>query len=142
MEDTGKGQETSVAFGSLEQVGQQLQEWRAGRKLGERIPAALWAAAVGAAREHGLYRVAIELRLDYAALKRRVERAGEAAARIEVAPRFVELFTAAAPTAAAAAARPECVVELHSARGATMRVELTGQGLAGLAGLCSAFWSA
>jgi hypothetical protein len=36
----------------------------------------------------------------------------------------------------------ECVVELENARGATMRVELNGAGLAGLAGLCSAFWSA
>lgn len=141
MTDTRKVPETSVALGSLEQIRQQLQVWRAGRKLGERIPAALWAAAVGAAREHGLYRVAIELHLDYAALKRRAEHAGLEAGRSEVAPRFVELFAAAAPTTAAAV-RPECVVDLRSARGATMRVELNGQGLAGLAGLCSALWSA
>ena len=73
MNGTKKFQETSVASGSLEQVRQQLQDWRAGRKLGERIPAPLWAAAVGAAREQGLHRVAIELHLDYAGLKRRVE---------------------------------------------------------------------
>jgi len=51
MEDTRKVQETSMAGVSLERVRQQLQDWRAGRKLGERIPAPLWAAAVGAARE-------------------------------------------------------------------------------------------
>ena len=142
MEGRSKVQETSVAGGSLEQVRQQLREWRSGRKLGERIPAPLWAAAVGAAREHGLYRVAIELHLDYAVLKRRVECAGVGTARSEMTPRFVELFATAAPTASAGSARPECVVELHSARGAKMRVELSGQGLAGLAGLCSGFWSA
>jgi hypothetical protein len=36
----------------------------------------------------------------------------------------------------------ECVVEVENARGAKMRVELNGAGLAGLAGLCSVFWSA
>ena len=54
MNGTKKFQEASVAGGSLEQVRQQLQDWRAGRKLGEHIPAQLWAAAVDAAREHGL----------------------------------------------------------------------------------------
>jgi hypothetical protein len=47
MADTRKVQETSLTGGSLEHLRQQLQDWRAGRKLGERIPASLWAAAVG-----------------------------------------------------------------------------------------------
>ena len=139
MNGTKKFQETSVASGSLEQVRQQLQDWRAGRKLGERIPAPLWAAAVGAAREQGLHRVAIELHLDYAGLKRRFEDAGVRPPRGELAPRFVELF---APAASTAAGRAQCVVEMANARGAKMRVQLSGQALAGLAGLCSAFWSA
>ena len=141
MEDTRKARETSVAGGSLERVRQQLQDWRAGRKLGEHIPASLWAAAVGAAREHGLHRVAIELHLDYAGLKRRFEGVGATMPRGEIAPRFVELFAPAASTASAPG-RAECVVEMGNARGAKMRVELNGQGLAGLAGLCSAFCSA
>jgi hypothetical protein len=141
MADTRKVQEMSLAGGSLEHLRQQLQDWRAGRKLGERIPASLWAAAVDAAREQGLHRVAIELHLDYAGLKRRVERGGATPPRGEVAPRFVELSTPAA-SMASATERAECIVEMGNARGAKMRVELNGQGLAGLAGLCSAFWSA
>ena len=141
MEDTRKGEETSVAGGSLEHLRQQLQDWRTGRKLDERIPAPLWAAAVGAAREQGLHRVAIELHLDYAGLKRRVEGGGATPPRGEVAPRFVEL-SAPAASMTTAAGRAECIVEMGNARGAKMRVELNGQGLAGLAGLCSAFWSA
>jgi len=66
MEDAKKGQDTSVADGSLERVRQQLQDWRTGRKLGGHTP--LWAAAVGAAREQGLHRVAARLHLDYAGL--------------------------------------------------------------------------
>jgi len=141
MEDTRKVQETSVAGGSLEHLRQQLQDWRTGRKLGERIPAPLWAAAVDAAREQGLHRVATRLNLDYAGLKRRVEDGGATPPRGEVAPRFVELFAPSA-SAASTAGRAECVVEMGNAQGAKMRVELSGQGLAGLAGLCSAFWSA
>ena len=139
MEEAGI--EQAGAGNSLEQVKQQLQQWRAGRKLGEHIPAPLWAAAVGAAKKHGLYRVAIELHLDYAGLKRRFEGAGVTPPRGELAPRFVELFAPAA-SMTSAAGRAECVVEMDNARGAKMRVALSGQGLASLAGLCSAFWSA
>jgi len=85
--------------------------------------------------------VATRLHLDDAGLKRRVEGGGATPPRGEVAPRFVELFAPSA-SAASAAERAECVVEMGNARGAKMRVALSGQGLAGLAGLCSAFWSA
>jgi hypothetical protein len=52
------------------------------------------------------------------------------------------LATAASPASAAAVGRHECVVELENARGAKMRVELNGPGVAALAGLCSSFWGA
>jgi hypothetical protein len=42
----------------------------------------------------------------------------------------------------ALASHPDCVVELANARGAKMRVELRGSGLAGLPALCNAFWAA
>ena len=127
MEEAGI--EQAGAGNSLEQVKQQLHVWRAGRKQGEHIPAPLWAAAAGAAKEHGLYRVAIELHLDYAGLKRRFEDAGVRPPRGELAPRFVELFAPAASTASAAG-RAQCVVEMANARGAKMRVQLSGSALA------------
>ena len=85
--------------------------------------------------------MATRLNLDYAGPKRRVEGGGATPPRGEVAPRFVELSTPAA-SMASATERAECIVEMGNARGAKIRVELSGQGLAGLAGLCSAFWSA
>ena len=139
MEEAGI--EQAGAGNSLEQVKQQLQQWRAGRKLGEHIPAPLWAAAVGAAKKHGLYRVAIELHLDYAGLKRRFEGAGVTPPRGELAPRFVELFAPAA-SMTSAAGRAECVVEMDNARSAKMRMALSGHELARLPDLCSAFRSA
>jgi hypothetical protein len=139
MDETAKVEQTSGSGECLAQVKEQLSGWRGKRKPGERIPAALWAAAVGMAEAHGLHRVSQELRLDYAALKKRLAAAGGGVRTGQPEARFVELF--AAPTSPPAGNR-ECVVELQTARGAKMRVELNGAGLAGLAGLCSAFWSA
>ena len=139
MDESAKVEQARVRGESLEQIAQRFKRWRESRKRGEHIPPALWAAAVGLAKEHGLYRIAHALRLDHDGLKRRLESAGGVARGGKVEPRFVELF--AAPAATTAGVR-ECVVELENVRGAKMRVALNGNGLAGLAGLCSAFWSA
>ena len=138
---TGQAVQARVGEG-LSPLKRQFDQWRAGRKVGARIPLELWAGAVAAAVEYGPYRVAADLHLDYAVLKRRAARVGGTAPCTEVAPRFVELFAPAGPTRAAVTLPPECVVEVANARGAKMRVELNGSGLASLAGLCSAFWSA
>lgn len=126
---------------SLEQVGKRFKRWRDARARGEHIPPLLWAAAVGIAREHGLHRVVHELRVNHDGLKRRLERAGGATQSGKVGTRFVEL-TVSPALQPAAQSLCECAVELENARGAKMRVELNGNGLAGLAGLCSTFWSA
>ena len=124
---------------SLEQVEQRFRRWRESRKQGQRIPADLWAAAAGLAKQHGVHRVARELRLDYNGLKKRAGQAGPAARSSKIDAQFVELFAAPASKAAPVC---ECAVELENARGAKMRVQLTGAGLAGLASLCSSFWGA
>ena len=142
MEATGKAVQTRVLGDGLSQLKRQFDQWRAGRKLGERIPLELWAAAVAAAAEHGAYGVAAELHLDYAVLKRRTALAGGKAPSTELTPRFIELFAPAGRTMPAGISQPECVVEMANARGAKMRVELSGNGLCGLSTLCSAFWAA
>ena len=142
MEATSKAVQTRLLGDGLSQLKRQFDQWRAGRKVGERIPLELWAGAVAAAVEHGAYRVSAELRLDYAVLKRRAALAGGTVPATELAPRFVELFAPAGPTRPAVASQPECVVELENVHGAKMRVELSGNGLSGLSSLCSAFWAA
>jgi len=142
MEETSETEQAIVPHEGLERIKQRLQEWRTHRKSGERIPVPLWAAAVEVAKKLGVYQVAIELRLDYAGLKRRVEGTGAPAPRGKVTPRFVELVAAAAsPTPAAETGRHECVVELENARGVKMRLELNGPGVAALTGLCNSFWA-
>jgi hypothetical protein len=143
MESTSKAVQTRGCSEGLLRLKRQFDQWRAGRRAGERIPSELWSGAVAAAGEHGAYRVAAELHLDYAVLKRRAALAGGSTSAAELAPRFVELFAPAGRTAPAGAAPPACVIEMDNARGAKMRVELGGNGLAaGLSVLCSAFWSA
>jgi hypothetical protein len=142
MKVTGKAVQVKAGAGALRQLAERFATWRAGRKLGMRIPPELWSAAVEMVAVHGAYRVARALSLDYDMLKRRVAFGGGKAASTEVAPRFVELFAATGPMPASSASQPACVVELANARGARMRVELNGRGLEGLCALCSAFLGA
>jgi hypothetical protein len=136
-----KGAGTAKDGVALSLLKEQFEQWRAGRRVGQRIPPQLWEGAVSASAEHGAYRVSRELGLDYAVLKRRAAPvAQDAPSNVMRAPEFVELFAATGPSIAARAA--ECVVELANARGAKMRVELSGNALVSLPALCSAFWAA
>ena len=141
MAVTDKTVQARVLRDGLSQLKRRFEQWRAGRRLGERIPLELWAAAVAAAAEQGAYGVAAELHLDYAVLKRRAALAGGKSGITELTPRFVELFAPVGPTTSATS-HPECVVEMNNARGAKMRVELSGNAVCGLSTLCSAFWAA
>jgi hypothetical protein len=141
MKVTGKTVQVKAGGDALMQLKERFATWRAGRKLGMRIPPQLWSGAVELVAVHGACRVAGELNLDYDMLKHRVARAGGQLTTTERAPQFVELF-AAAGAMPAPSARPECVVELANARGARMRVELSGAGLGGLSALCTAFLGA
>ena len=142
MKVTGKAVQVKAGANTLSQLKERFATWRAGRKLGTRIPPRLWAAAVEIVAVHGACRVAGELNLDYDMLKQRVALAGGKVTTTELAPRFVELYAAPGPMTAHSASQPQCVVELANARGARMRVELNGQGLDSLSALCSAFLAA
>ena len=147
----------------LASVRRRLESWRRTRKKRGRIPEPLWAAAVKVAGRHGVNRTATVLRLDYYALKDRVEReetSGQVTTRrsgpkrrrrgtsttaespsspadrrsIDVSgPTFVEL-PPAWPSGG------ECVVEWADGEGATMRIRLSGGATADLAGLGRSFW--
>jgi hypothetical protein len=142
MEETTKAEQASGHGPSLEVTAQRLARWREVRRRGERIPPALWAAAVELAEAYGARHVADVLHLDLERLGRRMKREADAAPVGEADPRFVELIKPATLGPATAADVRECVIDLHNAHGATMRVELAGGGLAVLADLCKAFCGA
>jgi len=78
----------------LEGVQQRFARWRHTHRTRSRIPESLWAAAVRAAGVHGLHRTSKALRLNYYALKERVEQqSGAVVNPVEEAAtaRFLEL---------------------------------------------------
>lgn len=91
-----------------------FEEWRRLRQRGGRIPEALWSAAVQVAREHGVSRTSQRLRLDYYALKRRLQALNRESEPVE----FVEV------TPKALSSSPEVVVELRDDQGWQLRIEL------------------
>jgi hypothetical protein len=109
-----------------------FERWRKGYTARLPIPDALWAAATEAAREHGMFRTAEVLHLDYGKLKRMAE--GLSAARPTMAPTsFLELVP---PQAVGLA---ECLVELEAPRG-KMRILWKGTTPPDLAGLSRVLW--
>src|SRR2546427_11986482 len=96
------GKSTSIG---LEKTRRRIARWRARCPYrGAAMPAALWAAAVALARQHGLYTTARTLHVDYGSLKKRLEAAG---ARRVPSPAFIEL-PAARPTGLG-----PCVIDLQ-----------------------------
>ncbi len=121
----------------LSDVRSQFERWRQSRPRGTRIPDALWRAAVEAAGEHGVSKAAQALRLDYYALKKRVESGLEERSTVEPASeiKFLEI------PPCAPSGRLECVLEFEDGQGARLRVELQGAALAELETVARALWS-
>jgi hypothetical protein len=122
----------------LDGVHREFTRWRRTRPRCSPIPEPLWGLAVARAREAGVHATARRLRLNYYALKQRVERAGRAGATsARAVPAFVELV----PAGRRPAGSTECVIELADTRGATMRILLKSPAPPDLAALSRAFWS-
>ena len=117
---------------------QRFERWRRTRKVRSRIPEPLWASAVKLAGRYGTHRTAKALRVDYYALKKRLE--GETATGASnVSQRgagatFLEL----APPARTGSC--ECTLEFEDADGAMMRVHLKGVEAPDLTALSRSFW--
>ena len=118
----------------LKEAQERFTEWR-GTHVGRKaIPAALWKLASDLASEHGIFRTAQALRLDYTKLKRQTRIATPAAKASSVRPTtFVELTAPASPHAC------ECVIDVEGPRG-RMRIEWKGSAPPDLASLSRALW--
>ena len=115
----------------LAKARERFAAWRRTKQPRSRIPQALWKLAVKLAGTHGLARTVSVLKLDYYALKKRLEQAhgdGNEATFIEVA---------SAPLAASG----ECVIELEDGAGARMRVTVKGHAVPDLSALVGGFWN-
>lgn len=124
-------QESSALPADVTSVLDLFLDWRSTRKRGVPIPDALWSAAVGIARKHGLTEISRALSVEYGVLKRRME-AEDAGQTAE----FVELKAVHLPEASVA---DGSVVEVVDSDGARMVIRLPGHGPLDLVGLVSAF---
>ncbi len=147
----------------LEGTRRRFERWRRTRKGRSHIPEPLWASAVKAAGQYGLAKTAWALRLDYYALKKRVEAAGSRrvfggkVATYSISDREAVSadgpLTAMAPvkggqavatflelTPPASGGSRECILELEDPGGAKMRVHLKGSEAPDLTALSRSFW--
>ena len=129
----GKRAQYEIPSG-LKEAQQRLEEWRSSHAGRQPIPEPLWTLAAELAGQHGVFRTAQALRLDYTKLKQQTQAkapAGQPAAAPPAA--FVELM--------APAIRPgcECVIEVEGPRG-RMRIEWKGPTAPDLAGLTRMLW--
>jgi hypothetical protein len=110
---------------------ERFDKFRKKHKGYRRLPESLWSAAVKLAQVYGVNRTARTLRLDYNALKKRLEESTVAATPSDTTagPKFIELL----PTELTAAA--ECALECRRPDGTTLRIHLKGPQLPDLAEL-------
>jgi len=119
---------------ALASAARQFDAWR-DRRTTRRIPAKLWSLATDLGHQFGVSSTARALRVDYYALKRRIETASsvEEESESEPVPAFMEILTE--PSAAPSG----CLVEFENARGAKMRIEARGATALDLAQLSRLF---
>lgn len=119
MADTGQ---LRVRSTRLDHTRRRVERWRETRRHRHvSMPAALWDAAVAAARQHGLSRTARTLRVDDGALKKHLDATPDPAQAFP-ATTFVEL------PPSGLASPPAGVIEIDGPRG-TLRIRLGGLAL-------------
>ncbi len=125
----------------MRRVCRRFERWRKGHKARLPIPERLWASAAQAAREHGVFRTAKVLRLEYGKLKRMMESAPPNPKRTAVhrvrPAKFLELIPP--QEAPCGPGLSECLIELEGPRG-KMRIQWKGTTAPDLAGLSRALW--
>lgn len=158
--------ERGVARGLLE-AQRQFASWRETRQRGARIPDDLWALAVEMAGQHGVSRTVTALHLDYYSLQKRLPQPSTLAHAARKAPAALRAgngLEGAKPWGrkhgtqpallANGSSRPEfvelralgtfsarCHIELRSADGASLRIEIEDVALPNLEALTQQFWS-
>lgn len=117
----------------MRSVCRRFDVWRKSHRGRLPIPERLWASAAAVAREHGVFRTAKVLRLEYGKLKRLAE-AGGRAPRPTTPTAFLELM----PQGASGS---DCLIELEGPRG-KMSIQWRGVRASDLAGLIRLWESA
>ena len=125
----------------IEEAQKRVEYWRATRTRRSPMPEELWALAVELARAHGVWPVVRALRLNYVALKQRLEKTVRTDLAIVPAggtARFVEL---SAPQLFSPTAQPALVLTLSDGAGACLELRLRESIAVDVAGLAASWRS-
>jgi hypothetical protein len=115
----------------------QLETWRKTREKRRRLPEAIWESAARLAKEFGINRIARELHLSYATLKKRMNGpSGKNGKGARATHAFVEVEMSPASS------RGGIVVELVKSSGTRMRIELTSGHVGDLMAMVKTFCGA
>lgn len=125
----------AVVPDDLEQLRRRFEEFRATQPKRSRFPEALWAAAAELAKRYGVNRTAQVLRLEYGGLRKRVENQPrpKAQSKKNEAASFLEFIAPGAKPVS------NCLVEVESAHGSKLRLELKAIATSELVDLIRAF---
>ncbi len=135
MESKEKSLARSDISSDITDLCEQITRWRQTRQHREPMPKQLWALAVSLAQQHTVARIARLARINYYALKKRLDPPIQSAAIQERSSSFIELpVSLCAPTA-------ECIIEMERPEGGRMRIEVKGGAAPDVAALSRAFWS-
>ena len=118
----------------MQRISRRFERWRRSHHGRLPIPEGLWASAAAVAREHGVFRTAKVLRLEYGKLKRMTESAS-GGPRTSAAPTaFLELMPQPVGVS-------DCLIEVEGP-GGKMRLQWKGATASDLAGLLRVWKSA
>jgi hypothetical protein len=120
---------------AMVQARRRFERWRKTRPTSSPtspIPEALWALAVKVASAHGINKTAQALRLNYNALKQRVNAADGSARGRPRSATFVELPSSPGFSL--------CTIELENAQGAKLKIHLPHLETADLLALSRSLW--
>ena len=117
----------------MQRIWRRFERWRRTHRGRLPIPEGLWASAANVAREHGVFRTAKVLRLEYGKLKRMAEAASDSR-QPAAAATFLELMPQPVGVS-------DCLIEVEGP-GGKMRLQWKGATASDLAGLIREWKSA
>ena len=134
----------SVSDAQLTVVVNRFQEWRRSRTKIERIPEALWHAAVALYPRYSVFRIARALRLNFVELRDRVRPKAKASGRVnrKSTPASVQrLHFMELPAAAGGGGQSECQLRVRKGRrGTRITLRFKGSGVGQLLETLRGLW--
>ena len=118
----------------MQRICRRFERWRSSHRGRLPIPEGLWVSAAAVAREHGVFRTAKVLRLEYGKLKRMAESASGSPQPATVPTAFQEVLPPPVGVS-------ECVIEVEGPAG-KMRLQWKGATASDLTGLIREWKSA